>query len=676
MLIQPPIATTTNPAPGPTPNSGPTDTAIPRRPRLNKRLRRAIDDAALPEPLARLIITVALGSRLRPGEQADVAKELAAHFRAGLDTGHSPQDLTSAFGDPRLAARLIRRAKRRARGPLWRAWRWFTRALAASAGAAFVVFGFLLARYYLGAPNVSVDYLAKLNAPIEATPPDQRAYSLYLQALASLPDPTQDSLAALANDLRARGVDIAPVYIDPREFIDAKPDDPAWPLAVAYADSLRPVIETLHAAAARTTLGEPYTLGFHKPFIEAKLAAGEAIQEMQESNDSEYGLLSETIYTLKFPILKDLIAFARLLALDARVSADRGDFAQAALSIRGIAGLAGITGQRVFMLEQIAGYAFLQHAYITLADVFSARMNAIPDDEIRQLSHSFALAARVPLGQRVIPDHTGEKYGILDMIQRTYTDNGDGDGHMSLTSLRGLAEVLKPLFTDFNQSMQSIDLMLGSRSAAVRYVELLFKNLEEVSGYPMPRDLNPARQTVERLSNRPLPFILSITMPSFRRSIEDGMTTGATRDAALIALATEAYRRQHGSMPQRLEDLIPDFLPFAPLDPWIDAPLRIAFTDDSVTVYSVGSDLDDDTGRPAFQTVRETVVGGIYAWQVKPPPQSESLPVRTVEIQDRAAKPRLSNQPSQRIDADWVIWPQPRRIIDSPPPSPAPLPPG
>ena len=79
-----------------------------------------------------------------------------------------------------------------------------------------------------------------------------------------------------------------------------------------------------------------------------------------------------------------------------------------------------------------------------------------------------------------------------------------------------------------------------------------------------------------------------------------GTMTGAT-DAAI---ACERYRRKHGKLPQSLEEVVPEFLPQVPTDPFDGEPLRYVVADDGYLVYSVGPDAtdhggqSDETGQP------------------------------------------------------------------------------
>jgi len=65
---------------------------------------------------------------------------------------------------------------------------------------------------------------------------------------------------------------------------------------------------------------------------------------------------------------------------------------------------------------------------------------------------------------------------------------------------------------------------------------------------------------------------------------------------AIVALAAERFRRRHQRWPQRLEELVPDFLAQVPADPFDGAPLRLRRLPDGLVIYSVGPDGHDDDG--------------------------------------------------------------------------------
>jgi hypothetical protein len=69
-----------------------------------------------------------------------------------------------------------------------------------------------------------------------------------------------------------------------------------------------------------------------------------------------------------------------------------------------------------------------------------------------------------------------------------------------------------------------------------------------------------------------------------------------SHDALRVQLALELYRRQHGQWPKRLEELTPEILQEAPVDPFGDRPLIYRRQGDEFIVYSVGKDGRDNGG--------------------------------------------------------------------------------
>ena len=67
--------------------------------------------------------------------------------------------------------------------------------------------------------------------------------------------------------------------------------------------------------------------------------------------------------------------------------------------------------------------------------------------------------------------------------------------------------------------------------------------------------------------------------------------------SATAALAVEHFRLVHGQLPENLNELVPQFLPAVPSDPFDGAPLRYHRLAKGYVIYSVGADGHDDGGR-------------------------------------------------------------------------------
>lgn len=125
----------------------------------------------LPPSLRELIGRAAAGRGMSRAERADVARELTAHFREGLEAGIPPERLAEAFGDAAAAARLIARARRRTRPA---ALRLMHVTLKSAAVAAVLAYVSSAARLHWGepplAPVAERAVFAEILAPDTETP--------------------------------------------------------------------------------------------------------------------------------------------------------------------------------------------------------------------------------------------------------------------------------------------------------------------------------------------------------------------------------------------------------------------------------------------------------------------------------------------------------------------------
>lgn len=73
---------------------------------------------------------------------------------------------------------------------------------------------------------------------------------------------------------------------------------------------------------------------------------------------------------------------------------------------------------------------------------------------------------------------------------------------------------------------------------------------------------------------------------------------------AMVALAAKRHQLAHGSLPESLEKMVPEFLEAVPRDLFDGEPLRYRRTEHGALIYSVGKDLKDNSGKRIWQTRR------------------------------------------------------------------------
>jgi hypothetical protein len=130
----------------------------------------------------------------------------------------------------------------------------------------------------------------------------------------------------------------------------------------------------------------------------------------------------------------------------------------------------------------------------------------------------------------------------------------------------------------------------SNRAALLKYMN----HLVEIGKLPEDEQFREFKQLSARLPNQTR-FVKQIA-PAVLKVGEAMKRSRAQLRVCTALVAAERYRLKHGRWPAALADLVPDYLPQVPLDPYDGAPLRYRRLDDGVVIYSVGLDGKDDGG--------------------------------------------------------------------------------
>ena len=589
------------------------------RGRLSGRLdyRGLVAASGLPEPVSNTIIDVVRRTRLWRLEKGDVAAELIAHFTDGLDAGESGEQLVGAFGDPRAAARLIRRAKKRQRPVTWHAIRYAGLTLA----AIVLIYSLSILYYFTGRPSVTTDYRQILNAEALAVPEDERAWPLYREALLGLQGHTE--LVQAFNRY-------------------PRPGEDGWDEAVAFVERNREVIALVRQAAQRPGLGFPVGYGLD----DEDLALWP-----EESPEGD-----EMIITASLPHLAELRKLAKILMLDAQRAAADGNGATVVADLRAVLGMAGHAREAPFIICDLVSLALVNLGVQSLGGILAEEPKALTQDQLRDLAHQMASTDDL-LRIRV----EGERMMFKDLVQRIYTDDGVGDGRITdegmrlfLGSLASGSGGTTPngLPADWLLALPIIDFIASSRRETLAEVDQLLATFQAEAARPLweaeaseaDRQITEWKSTVMGTLSHPLPVLL---MPALQKVYVHEERTIAQRDAVLAAIALVIHRHRHGGWPESLEALTPDLLPEVPPDRFDGQPLRYTIVDDQPRLYSLGTDRDDDGGRPV-----EWLKNGV------PDYDAAARWVSREHLREMAEQPDASRGFNPVPDADWVLWPR------------------
>ena len=108
-------------------------------------------------------------------------------------------------------------------------------------------------------------------------------------------------------------------------------------------------------------------------------------------------------------------------------------------------------------------------------------------------------------------------------------------------------------------------------------------------------------------------FIISSSLNAFETAFKKVMKVETAKQMTITAIALKRFQLKHGSFPQQLAELTPEFLASVPLDPVDGQPLRYRLNaDGSFTLYSVAENGKDDGGDPAMEPGAQSAS---FQWQ-------------------------------------------------------------
>ncbi len=145
----------------------------------------------------------------------------------------------------------------------------------------------------------------------------------------------------------------------------------------------------------------------------------------------------------------------------------------------------------------------------------------------------------------------------------------------------------------------------------VRYHTRMISNLRTAvsnasqSGLAAAAKATSAAADLEHLQGNHSPYnrLAAMLAPATGKAIDKTVRTQTIAQMAVVAFALERYHIKHGAFPEKLDNLVPAFLPAAPLDPMNNRIFHYRRTDDGwFQLYSVGLDGQDDGG--VFKTTK------------------------------------------------------------------------
>jgi len=549
-------------------------------------LRRPLEESGLPIPIKRVIHRTVAKTLLWRLERLAVTHELISHFADGLSSGMSAEDLITKFGDEKQAARLIRRAKRRSRPVPWHA----ARFVGWSMTGLLVLYSGYALYFFAGQPSPRVDYVADINRAIETAPLEDRAWPLYRRALLGLGNLDQ-------------------LESQPQFYVLESPR------LLQFVKDHQEQVEWIRQGAAKSEFG--FLIGANGSAFDEELWP----ERKRPSVDPVSG---EDLMSAALPPIRTIRMLAGTLGADAVLARQARDGKRLVRDLHALLAFSRQMGTRAPLLWGLVSLALYDTAFDQIELTLRQDPTLIPQDDWNAIAEELS---RPKVSSDLIT-FDGERLWFEDMLQRSFTDDGSGNGRFTPDGVQyydgGFGRSNKRPWREF-MVHPVIGLFVPSRQElSSEYTQILDRASANLKLPMREADWTEIEQALKTSGQSDKhPMSISRFAPSFWSAQARAEMHLGRRDGLLVGIALEAYRREHGSYPPQLKALVPVNLNVVPADRFTGKALGYRLAEERVAVYSVGTDRDDDGGRAP-------------AWPY-------------------TASPWKSSEPIQ--DGDWLLYP-------------------
>jgi hypothetical protein len=354
----------------------------------------------------------------------------------------------------------------------------------------------------------------------------------------------------------------------------------------AFALLVRPP-QNLPELPARTVRLPASTRAAFAALVATNQAALEKLQQATVLSQSCYSVNWSAGNLAELPHLASIKAAAKVAQMQSALLAEGARPGLAVNSVRTIVSLARSLDHEPLLISQLVRIAVLGMAHATTERLVSQR--PLPEADLAALQTLFrdaekgdeltrTLAVERCLGLQMFnsPPETLEKPLVRDAEAGSPPPIAEGlNEYLSKHREEDLLFYLEHFEKVMDAAKQPMVQCLGSMRDFAAALE---------------QEQQSATAAGHRLSTQLLPALTRVP---------DRFAAGGARlRAAQTALAVERYRVAHnGRLPEQLADLVPDFMPAVPEDPFTGQPLRFHKLTKGYVVYSVGGDGQDDGGK-------------------------------------------------------------------------------
>ncbi len=287
------------------------------------------------------------------------------------------------------------------------------------------------------------------------------------------------------------------------------------------------------------------------------------------------------------PHLPEVKALARIACDEALLAIESGRPSDATPPIVTIVGLARTLNEEPVLISQLVRIAVFRIATSTLETRLNA--GALNETDFTALTPVFVAAEKSSLMARALVGETAMAipYFRMSLAEANHLSKADEEATQAPSGppLPGRPPMWA-LVTGFFE--RDLRFFLGVMETNVALARL---------GPPESLASTNLNEQVVLTAKSKYYILSELLLPSLSRVLVKEAENLAFTRISTSALAVEHFRLIHHRLPTELGEVVPEFLPALPVDPFDGAPLRYRQLAKGYVVYSVGQDGHDDGGK-------------------------------------------------------------------------------
>ncbi len=251
-----------------------------------------------------------------------------------------------------------------------------------------------------------------------------------------------------------------------------------------------------------------------------------------------------------------------------------------------------LTGPRI-LIEQLVGIALRAIAVQSGFQILDGAK--IQPDLLKDFQKKLQ---KLSSEEKFVIDFTTEKFMIFDSIQRMFTDDGKGGGHVYGTRLLENSACLESLLGLELTAEQRESFKKVERQQAAELTDEMFEYFSQ-QAHKTPWQLHDEGTNIKEVADKMTKenFLVNMLTPAFARVLHISSRIRVHTDALITTLAILRYKAEKAQLPGNLEQLVAaEYLKTVPVDPFSGSPLIYKRLENNFMLYSCGADFDDDGG--------------------------------------------------------------------------------